>query len=207
MQLNNTLAPAATNTAGYAAGVTGAGPWVPSTLVSGDGLARNVTIKNNTANSHSGKTLTIVGLDANGKAQTETGLTGPGISATVTSAKFFSRVDSVTPNATIGADTFDIGWAQTWVSWDFTMNPEVDYLPVFQAVVTGTINFDLAGTLQNTPDLTYSAVSYANDANWTAKTASVAPTALALRYRKVRLECNSFTTGATIALYAAVPGM
>lgn len=103
------------NLTGFASNMTGAGPWTMTTTVSGDtdglgnALAHQVSIRNDSANNHAGKTVTLVGLDADGKAQTEV-VTGPGASATVESAKYFSRLDTATPSATIGADTFDFGW-------------------------------------------------------------------------------------------------
>lgn len=206
MKIATTLSPAAVSLTGFAAAVTGAGPWTPTATVSGDGLAHTVTIQNNTATNHSGKTVTITGLDPNGAAQTEA-LAGPGVSATVTSVRFFSKVTQVSISATIGADTFNIGWAQAAVSCDILLNPEFDYLPVFQAVISGTINFDIAGTLVDQPDDTYASVVFANDANWTAKTASVGPTALALRYRRARVEINTYTATPTFKLYAAIPGL
>lgn len=81
----------------------------------GDSLAHKITVKNNTATDHAAKTIALVGTDADGNAQTET-LTGPGTSATVTSTKYFKTLTSATPSATIGADTFDIGWAADAVS-------------------------------------------------------------------------------------------
>lgn len=81
----------------------------------GDSLAHKITVLNNTANDHSGKTLALVGTDANGRPQTET-LTGPAGAATVTSEKYYLSLTSITPSATIGADTFDIGWAAASVS-------------------------------------------------------------------------------------------
>src|SRR3990167_6111350 len=81
----------------------------------GDSLAHKVTVLNNTANDHSAKTLALVGTGSNGEAQTET-LTAPAGSVSVTSAKYYKTLTSITPSATIGADTFDIGWAAVSVS-------------------------------------------------------------------------------------------
>ena len=74
-----------------------------------DGMAHKVTIRNDSITAHSGKTVTLVGTAYNGEALTEV-VTGPGTSATVTSTNYFLTLTSATPSATIGADTFDIGW-------------------------------------------------------------------------------------------------
>jgi len=94
---------------GFGNDVTGAAFTLTATVVT-DGLAHLVTVLNNTANDHSAKTIAIVGTDENGNVQTET-IAGPAGTATVTSAKYFKSLVSVTPSATIGADTFDIGWS------------------------------------------------------------------------------------------------
>lgn len=75
----------------------------------GDGMAHLVTILGNAATNHSAKTFTIVGTDHDGYAISE-GIAGPNGNVTVTSTKYFKTVTSVTPSASTGADTFDIGW-------------------------------------------------------------------------------------------------
>lgn len=99
---------------GFASNVTGATFTLSATTVS-DGLAHLVTVKNDAATDHSGKTIAIVGTDADGRPQTET-ITGPAGTATVTSTKYFKSLTSVTPSATIGGDTFDIGYTADAVS-------------------------------------------------------------------------------------------
>ena len=115
-----TFAPMAVSTAAAAAGVTGAGPW--ATIVQPtDSLGHQVTIKNNTATDHSGKTLTITGTDPDGKAQTET-RAAPGTSATVSSAKYYKTLTSVAISSTIGADTFDLGYSAVIKSQSYLLN-------------------------------------------------------------------------------------
>ena len=100
---------------GFASNVSGASFALTSTTVS-DGLAHKVTVRNDSATDHSGKTIALVGADANGRPQTET-LTAPGTSATVTSSKYWLSLTSpLLPSATIGGDTFDIGYAADAVS-------------------------------------------------------------------------------------------
>lgn len=115
-----TFAPMAVSTAAAAAGVTGAGPWTTITQPT-DSLGHQVTIKNNTANDHSAKTLTITGTDPDGEAQTET-RAAPGISATVSSAKYYKTLTSVAISSTIGADTFDLGYSAVLKSQSYPLN-------------------------------------------------------------------------------------
>lgn len=111
----------ALNAAGLGLNVTGAA----FTLIAssaGDSLAHIISILNNTANSHAGKTITLVGTDANGKPQTEV-VTGPAGSVAVSSTKYFLTLTSATPSATIGADTFNIGWTAASVSSSYLQPP------------------------------------------------------------------------------------
>ena len=129
---------AAASLTGHASNVTGAA-WTITTAACPDGLAHKVTVRNDAAVDHSGKTITLVGLGANGEVVTEV-LTAPNVSATVTSAKFYRHLTSITPSATIGADTMDIGWTAA------AMTPWVAILKIPATVavyITGTINYDI----------------------------------------------------------------
>lgn len=96
---------------GYADNVTSTGASYALTAnVVGDDMAHIVTILGNAATNHSAKTFTIVGTDHDGYAISE-GIAGPNGVATVSSTLYFKTVTSVTPSASTGADTFDIGWA------------------------------------------------------------------------------------------------
>lgn len=115
----------AANLTGFASNVTGASFTLTSTTVS-DGLAHLVTVRNDSATDHSGKTIPLIGTDADGRPQTET-LTGPTGAATVTSTKYFKSLTSpVVPSASIGGDTFDIGYAADAVSPTFWPAQEVN---------------------------------------------------------------------------------
>lgn len=105
---------AAADATGLASNATG-DTWTLTANDAGDDLAHKITITNDSATDHSGKTATIVGTGPNGEAQSET-LNLPEGSATVTSTEYFLTVTSVTPSATIDADTMDIGWAADSVS-------------------------------------------------------------------------------------------
>lgn len=99
---------------GLLSNATGA-TWTLSANDANDDLAHKITIRNDSATDHSGNTAEIVGTGPNGQVQTET-LDLPAGSATVKSTKYFLSVTSVTPSATIGADTMDIGWADEAVT-------------------------------------------------------------------------------------------
>lgn len=199
--------PANANLTGFASNVTGAGPWTMTTKNSGDGLAHQVSIRNDSATNHAGKTVTLVGTDANGVAQTEV-VTAPGASATVESVKYFLTLNTATPSATIGADTFDIGWVDEFASADIPLNPENPTLPVFQTVLSGTMNYDIEVSLALSSSFTNQTDNlFANDTNFTAKTGSVEATALALRGSVARVVCNSYTDTADLTVYAVVPGV
>lgn len=77
-----------------------------------------------------GVNFTIVGLDANGLAQTEV-LAGPA-ATTVTSANLYSRVDSITSDAGTGASTIEAGFDGLT---DFMMPLDV-YAPVVRVAVS-----------------------------------------------------------------------
>lgn len=103
---------------GFASNVSGASFALTATEVS-DGLAHLVTVKNDSATDHSDKTIALVGTDADGRPLTET-LTCPAGTATVTSTKHFKTLQTpLLPSATIGADTFDIGYTADSVSPTF----------------------------------------------------------------------------------------
>ena len=97
----------------------------------GDDLAHKIIVTNNSSTDYStgGKTIALVGLGPEGEAQTET-LTGPGVSTTSTSTKYWSSLTSATPNFTRSTtDTFDIGWTAGSVSPQ--INPKLSRVPAF----------------------------------------------------------------------------
>lgn len=133
------------NLTGFASNVTGAA-FTIATAATPDGLAHQVSIRNDTANDHSGKTVALVGTDADDMPQTEV-VTGPGASATVESSKYFKTLTSATPSATIGADTFDIGWVDEVSSKTIMLNRHAGFGPMIQADVTGTLDATMQVTV------------------------------------------------------------
>lgn len=173
----------------FASNVTGAAFTITETTT-GDSLAHQVTVRNDSATDHSAKTIALVGTDANGQALTET-LTAPGVSATVTSTKYFLTLTSATPSATIGADTFDIGMAATARSPWARLNPNVRNQQTTVAVTaSGTINYDVLLCL-GAPS---GDVLVYNHADLTAKTATAYGTLLAPA-SAVCVDVNSHTAG------------
>lgn len=182
---------AAANLTGHASNVTGA-VWAIATGSAGDGVAHHVTIRNDSITNHSAKSITLTGLDANGRAITET-LAAPNTSATVTSTKAFKTLLTATPSATIGADTFDIGWAATGHTPYIDLNPRMIPFAASVAVylVSGAANFDVQHTYEEAP--TEDSVVFGQTA-LAAKTASVDGSFTA-PVTGVRLDINSHTAG------------
>jgi phage tail sheath gpL-like len=160
---------AAASLTGFASNVTGA-VWAIAVAGPADGLAHHVTIHNDSTTNHSAKTIVLTGTGANGEALTET-LAAPNTSATVTSTKAFKTLTSAVPSATIGADTFDIGWAATghtpWVKLRDQHSPFSASMAVY--LTSGSLNFDGQITMEATPGEDSTAF---NHADLTAKTAS-----------------------------------
>ena len=154
---------AAASLTGLGSNVTGAA-FTLTANDAGDALAHLITARNDSATDHSGKTIALVGTGPNGEPQTET-LTAPGTSATVTSTKYFLTLTSATPSATIGADTFDIGWAAASVSAWFPHNTA---LPAFQVGIGCDVT---SGSPTYTVQHTFGGAAH-NDATLAAKTAT-----------------------------------
>lgn len=198
MSFNNqiTYTPANINTGGYAASVTGA-TFTLTSLSSGDGVSRKVSILNNTATDHSAKTITIVGFDPDGKAQSE-GIAGPGPTATVVSTKYYSSITSVTPSATIGADTFSIGWGGLFICPTIPCNWRGGIASI-DVGVTGTINYGIEQTFDDIQTKTTAFTWVVNNAGETGQTGKLQIVLQALP-KAYRLNVASYTNGATITV-------
>ena len=186
---------------GFASNVTGA-TFTITTTATTDSLAHQVSIRNDTANDHSGKTVTLVGTDANGKALTEV-VTGPAGSATVESTGYFKTLTSATPSATIGADTFDIGWVDEVASVTYP----IDYLSPYAC----NIHVDVTGTIDFTVQQTFADVLAGTAAVWTSisalasKTADTTSTA-AVGATAIRVIVNSYSSGGELQMYTSQAG-
>jgi len=144
MRINKSYSSAAASLTGFASNVSGAS-FTLTANDAGDGCAHKVTIRNDSGTDHSGKTVTLVGTAFNGASLTET-VTAPGASATVTSTNYFKTLTSATPSATIGSDTFDIGWAAAAVTPPIYVQPapgNTGYAIGIGCSVTGTPAYSL----------------------------------------------------------------
>jgi len=197
MQTQITFTPADANLTGFASNVTGAAFTLTETT-SGDSLAHQISIRNDSATDHSGKTVALVGTDADGRSQTET-VTGPAGSATVESTKYWLTLTSATPSSTIGADTFDIGWVDEFT----TKTIPIDWRGGNAALnieVTGTINYDLEQTFDDIQTKT-TAFTWSVDNAATQSAQTTGQTILYSAHPKaVHLKINSYSSGATITL-------
>jgi hypothetical protein len=196
--------PANANLIGYASNVTGAA-FTLTANVSGDDLAHRVSIRNDTANDHSGKTIVLVGTDANGVTQTET-VTGPAGSATVTSIKYFLTLTSATPSATIGGDTFDLGWVDEIASKTVHFDWQGGHSSLWEVGVTGTLSMGVEFTLDDVNDT--GSFADQNSATWTnhvsglsAETADILTTAEA-GFTAARVVITSYTDTAELVVKA-----
>jgi hypothetical protein len=168
---------------------------------SGDGLAHRVSVRNDSATDHSAKTLILVGTDPDGKAQTET-IAAPDTSATVESSGYYLTLTSVTPSATIGADTFDIGWVDEVATQTIPIDA--------RSSVSATVAIDVTGTINYTVQETFSDIQGGVAAHWlpisalASKTADLTSSA-SLGSRAIRLVVNSYTDTAEIKMFVAHP--
>lgn len=195
-----TLDVADANLTGFASNVTGA-TWTLTATAATDNLAHQVSIRNDSATDHSGKTAILTGTCPDGRTLTET-VTLPAGSATVESTNYFLTLTSVVPSATIGADTMDIGWVDEVSSSTFPLNWRSSEVAISTGV-TGTINYTLQQTFDNVQD----DVNFSNQSEftWTNSTDSnlVAATASQItNYDKmptaIRFIINSYSSGAEL---------
>jgi hypothetical protein len=199
-----TLTPANVSLTGFASNVTGA-TWTLTATSSGDNLAHSVTIRNDSITDHSAKTAVLTGTDPDGNAQTET-LNLPGVSATVTSTKYFKTLTSVVPSATIGADTMDIGWGNKFSALTYVLNWRNSNAARIHVDVTGTISYSVQQASGNPGTMTAPSQSL----NWQAITAFDSKTAgvlgaAAIGATAIRAIANSYTDGATLIMYVNLP--
>lgn len=182
---------------GFASNVTGA-TWALTATSVPDGLAHQVSIRNDSANDKSAINIVLVGTDADGNAQTET-LTGPTGSATVESTLYYKTLTSVTPASTWGADTADIGYVDEAATGIIPLNWLAEAIAALNVDVTGTINFTIQQTFDDFTAPSFTAPS--QQVQWLTVAASqtadliVSTTGGALG---VRVLVNSYSNGAEI---------
>ena len=191
--------PVTASATGFASNVTGA-TWTLTTTVTTDSLAHKVLITNDAAVDHSAKTAILIGTDQDGNYQTET-MFLPQASVTSTSTLYYKTLTSITPSATIGGDTMDIGWEAASISPSYMLS-HTDVTPggvSVAAVITGTINYDVQHTFEDlfggaTTNQTATWFDHADlAAETTSKDGNYAFPIIACRFM-----VNTVTNGATI---------
>ncbi len=196
LPIRYSFTPADANLTGFASNVTGA-TWTLTATAATDGLAHQVSIRNDTANSHSGKTALLTGTDQDGLPQTET-VTLPGASATVESTKYFKTLTSIVPSATIGADTMDIGWVDEFISPTVGLDRNAGIVGV-NVTLTGTINYTVKQTFNDIQTLNRSTIIWMDNDDSTLvgattnKNGNYIASVIA-----TQLVINSYSSGATI---------
>lgn len=185
---------------GFASNVTGAA-FVLTATAATDGLAHQVSIRNDSVTDHSGKTVTLVGTDQDGRTLTEV-VTAPGTSATVESDGYFLTLTSATPSATIGADTFDIGWVDEISSKIIPLNWRSAAAAAIYVDATGAINFTVQQAFQNVFDAGRdgTAIAWSDIGALTTKTGDTLGAA-AVGATAIRFVVNSYSSGAEAQMY------
>src|SRR3990167_9064932 len=206
---NLDLDPANANLTGYLSNATGAGPFTMTTTSSGDSLAHQVSIRNDSVTDFSGSTFTLTGTDADGKAQTDT-VTGPTASATVESTKYFLTLASATVDVTLGSDTVDFGWVDEFASQTIPLNHYAGVPPTIEVNLTGTAGYDIEVSMRNPFNLVAGTddqedMAWINDANWTAKSADLIDDLALAGMRAMRVVVNSYTDTAELQVYIVYP--
>jgi hypothetical protein len=196
LPIRYSFTPANENLTGFASNVTGA-TWTLTATACTDGLAHQVSLRNDSATNHSAKTATFVGTDVDGHALTET-ISMPAGSATVETTGYFKTLTSVTPSATIGADTMDIGWVDEFISPTIGLDRNGGIVGL-NIIVTGTINYTIQQTFNDIQTLTRTSINWLNndDTALVASTASGNGNYIA-GVIATRLVVNSYSSGATI---------
>lgn len=176
----------------------------PTTTTTDDGLAHKVTLIAPVQATLAGITFTIIGTDCDGKAQTETGLTGPASGATVTSTKYFKTVTSIQPSATMGALVVSVGTDQVSLSQTIPIDWRSNAQAAMTATISGTINFTVTEVYANVFDVAPSTLTFASISALAAKTGNTSGAAT-LGATAVRFQTNTVTNGATYTLYVSQP--
>lgn len=192
-----TFTPANPSLTGFASNVTG-GTWTITTNATPDGLAHQVSLRNDSVTDHSAKTVIFTGTDANDHSFSET-INMPGPSATVETTYYFKTLLTAVPSATIGADTMDIGYVDEFASPLYGLDWR-DGNVGMTVIVTGTLN----GTVQHTMDdiqnpltpVPYNWINH-DDADLVGFTANTDGNFIAIP-AAARVIANSYSNGATL---------
>jgi hypothetical protein len=194
------------STTGFATGLTGAGPFSTfTTNVPTDNLAHQLSLTS--AANLSAITLTVAGLDADGKTQTEA-ITGPN-ATTVESTSYWSRINTITASATLGANTMDVGWVDEVCSRTVPLDRHRSSSPGLMVDVTGTINYTVQQTMQPfQADGTAisQSTAWVNAASPLAGATADQVGTLTRGATALRIITSSYSSGAELQLYVSEAG-
>lgn len=154
-----------------------------------------------TVSDESSKTITITGTDADGKAQVETALALPN-ATTKFSAKAFRSISSITVSAALTGN-LSIGTANS------TLSGYSPAMPVDVYSSYTTIACDIGGTINFTVQKCYEMLNRGETANWVTAQAAGAidvQTTITGPVSAIRLQVNSYTNTATLAMNVAQSG-
>ena len=180
----------------------------------GDGLAHQLVITTSADETTPQSTATLVGTDADGRAQTDT--IALGSSAAVESTKYFKTLTALTADvATTG--TIDVGWVDEVASQTIPLDFYRQIAPTFSFNETGAATWTLQMTLDDvqngfkpagTPGALLppflladqEAVIWFADDNISADTANILSAISDWPVRAVRLLFDSYTDGAELQM-------
>lgn len=154
-----------------------------------------------TVSDESTKTVTIVGTDYNGKAQTETATALPN-ATTGFSTKAFRSINSITVSAALTGN-LSIGTANATLS---AYSPAIP-LDIYSSYTTTAC--DVGGTINFTVQKCYEMINRGETPNWVTAQAAGAidvVTTITGPVSAVRLQINSYTNTATLAMNVAQSG-
>lgn len=172
----------------------------PTTTATTDGLAHTVTFTSPVQATLAGITFTIVGTDADGKAQTETGITGPASNSTVTSTKYFKTIETVQPSATMGGLVVSIGISAVSASPSIPLERRSISPAYLDVDITGTINYTVNETFEDIFKAAPSTLRWFPITAFTSKATDIQG-ATTVASSGVQLITNTVTNGATYTLY------
>lgn len=171
-----------------------------TTSATTDGLAHIVTLIAPVQATLAGVTFTIVGTDANGMAQTETGIVGPASGATVVSTKHFKTITTIQPSATMGALVVSVGISAESVTPMIPLEWRSIAAAAMTVKVTGTVDFTVQETYASPFANAHADCPWVNVTALAAKTATTSAT-VTVGAQAVRLKTNTVTNGATLTWY------
>ncbi len=134
---------------------------VNGVFISSDGLGRRISIQDKAADDQTGATYTITGTDADGLAESED-IAGPGVSATITTTKYFLSITNIVVASPAAGSSVDIGTVDEAVSQTLPLNYRANNPANYQSNVTGTASFAVDQTMSDIHALT----NPSNDAIW-----------------------------------------